>query len=332
MLLLYCNTTSQIKKQINYIEGGNPLTASPPLISKQLIMRRINLVIAVFFMLLFSGCIKEDLSNCPVCERVVLNFEYPDFYNKIPNAYIGIYDQNGNLVESRPLNSEQLQGFKGYKTQLDPGKYTAVCWGNYSENTFFNGFSTDSKRSDAYATTTNYQNKTTVQNNDALFFGSLEIEVDELGEYEGTIPFRPAYINFRILIKGIDFTSDEHRLSVRMNDLYPVLDFGMQGKGDLISYFPTLDVNTERALANFNVFRFGANTQASLLIVDSKSTDSPTLATLDIAQFVADAELPIEENGELTIAIYIQLVKDTQTGKLTIYIKPWTQTSVDPVV
>ena len=107
-------------------------------------MKYFKIPAMLLMLLAFTGCIKENLDDCPPPYNVALNFSY--FYNKlasgnlftgrVDNVGIFVYDAAGNFVTSFFKGPED---FLLYPAQarifLNPGEYRLVCWGNDFEHT-----------------------------------------------------------------------------------------------------------------------------------------------------------------------------------------------------
>ena len=86
------------------------------------------------------GCTKEDNGTC-ITQNTTLLFRYVDetygndlFLQAIHSVDAYIFDEAKTLVDHRRFEQAELAAFPGWKLDLPPGNYYAVCWGNADNN------------------------------------------------------------------------------------------------------------------------------------------------------------------------------------------------------
>jgi hypothetical protein len=106
----------------------------------------INKVLPIICLALaFAGCYKEDNSDC-ISENTILLFKHLDkggndiLTQDIHSVDAFIFDANKKLVVSRRFEIAELNTFAGWRLNLPPGDYSAVCWGNVGANSRMNSF------------------------------------------------------------------------------------------------------------------------------------------------------------------------------------------------
>ena len=86
------------------------------------------------------GCTGENNSQC-ITQNTTLLFRLVDphygndiFLDNIHSVDAYIFDESKLLTEHRRFESDELAEFPGWKLDLPPGDYYAVCWGNADAN------------------------------------------------------------------------------------------------------------------------------------------------------------------------------------------------------
>lgn len=296
-------------------------------------MKLIKAILLTILTTSFAGCINEDSSNCKDCDNIAFNFDYHNFPEKIIRVNIGFFDANGNLVESRQVDKNELADFQGVKTDLEPGSYTAICWGNAFEKTFIRGFGSDSKLKDGLVTHPYLGLSQPITGNDSLFYASLKFNIPESGGYTGDIKFKMAYIRFKICVQGLYSTSiGEPPVNypyIRINDLKPVYDFEMQAIGNPVSYYPQVVVDTEerKAMSQCDVFRFKQDNDITIDILNN-ITENKVIHTVDVKQFINENNIVITDDNEVVIPILITF--DEEGASITIKVSKWEENIIIP--
>lgn len=94
------------------------------------------------FVLLLSGCIKDDRSDCAVDDNCELLFEYSTattdkFPEHIHSVDVVLFDAQGRYLMHAKADQQSLAAYRGLKLTLDPGKYHVVAWANVKDNSQF---------------------------------------------------------------------------------------------------------------------------------------------------------------------------------------------------
>ncbi|MFC4677189.1 FimB/Mfa2 family fimbrial subunit, partial [Dysgonomonas termitidis] len=266
----------------------------------------ILLVASVFF----TGCIGDELVDCPPDENLTLAFSYLDFPDHIDRVTVAIYDPSGKLVETVQVDKNDLDAFRGVGLYLPAGDYTAVCWGNAFDNTQINGLSNGAGLTAHEVAHPGYFNSARIPTNDALYYGKHTFTVKPGTANNETVPFTPAYIRLIIQAKGLPSTAAGAPPSgypyIRVNNLVPAYDYNMVTHGDPTTYYPpvTVDTGNKQAEATCDVLRFRADNPITIDVLDN-STDNTVLHTVNLKQFIADNNIVIADGKEVTIPIEI---------------------------
>lgn len=101
-------------------------------------------ILIPLFILLFTGCIKEDRTDCITDNNAELRFEYSvmetEFLNYIHTVDVILFDETGHYLLHRRADEQALKLHQGMKFTIDPGKYYVVAWANISSNSKFCDF------------------------------------------------------------------------------------------------------------------------------------------------------------------------------------------------
>ena len=114
-------------------------------------MKFVNSVLALplfCLLLVTSGCLKESESVC-IRENTTLLFHLLDLttqadifpqYQYIHSVDAYIFNDAKKMVKHRRFEEAELKKFPGWKLDLPPGDYYAVCWGNADDNSQLRSF------------------------------------------------------------------------------------------------------------------------------------------------------------------------------------------------
>lgn len=290
-------------------------------------------IVILTTVLFFAGCISEDRSECVDCNGIVFNFDYLNFPQKITSVNIGFFDSQGVLVESRLVEKGGLNEFQGVKTGLEPGNYTAICWGNAFNKTRINGFGIDAKLENGTVTHPNMGTSLPITGNDSLFYGKLEFVIPDSREFTGNINFNTAYIRIKTCVQGLYSTSEGQPSAnypiIRINNLKPVYDFDRKTHGEPVSYFPQIVVNPSerKAMAQCDVFRFDQANDVTIDILDN-AYNNTVLFTVNIETFLKENNITITDVNEVEIPILVTI--DENGVDVTISVSKWEENIIIP--
>jgi hypothetical protein len=281
---------------------------------------------------LFTSCIDEDLSVCG--GDVVLRFDYPyngfvDFNSRVRRVNVGIYGADGVLVERRQLETEDLEAFRGMKTNLPVGDYTAVCWGNAYDNTTI-----DWDKQRVYHPHLTEAN-TPIMSDDDLTYGATKFSVTTQ-EGTDTVHFEPAHIKFEIAVKDMpnvtaSTTKGELPYYINIDGLHnEVYDFDMNlVQDDDRTYLPDpVEFPVVGTMIMYPNIHRTTNQNPITINLIQKST-RVTVKSVSLEDFIAEnPEYTIVPKKELTIKITFDFDKEAQ---VTVYPVAWNKVDVLPI-
>lgn len=133
-----------------------------------------------------SGCINDDLSDCPVvtvpvnfCFTYTLNEQATDcFSREVHHVDLYFYDASGSLKAMKRVKTDTLANGNSTQLILEEGDYTAVIWGNADDGSQYEcraAQQMDEMRLDAMASTSGGMRSDA----DSLFHGLSRLQVRE---------------------------------------------------------------------------------------------------------------------------------------------------------
>lgn len=293
-------------------------------------IKLLTLVIIVTAML--SGCIKEDLDDCPSKTNVSLALNYlgdtndSEMFSKMINS-VTLYCFNrstGALIKTLALDETELGKKQDIKFYLEPGDYEIISWANATES--------DTKITCESLTNgrVNHPNLalgTKVQGNDHLYFGSLSVTVGAEGMATGSIAHKGAHINMEIYVSGVgtEGTPSEWPI-IEMSSLMPQYTITMEeAQAFHTTYYPTVTWNNEHntSQALFQTLRF---CDINDIVITIKDSDGTVLQTVNLQEFMETNNITCDGKNEATVTILIKFYE----GQFTITIPEWTSQPVDP--
>ncbi|NDV66501.1 FimB/Mfa2 family fimbrial subunit [Bacteroides sp. 224] len=306
------------------------------------------LKILSLFTLLSGLCIScdsigDNLDDCGM--YVNLYFEYPKFPERIHRVNVGIINKdNGQFVRVRNLSKKYLIDYQGIRTRLMPGNYMAVCWGNAFDKTTIGGLDFDLPAEDHWVKHPKFiawedplALHEQIQTNDSLFYGRHTFEIPEMyGVYNDTVHYRPAHITFEVYVHGLESTLPQKPTDnypfVTFNNLRPYYDYEMETLGDYVSYYPTMEVDTDMVMASCTtkVLRFTNENPIEIVIDEPQVRTHPEIPyTIDVKQLLHGRLDLIEEDKEYIIKIGVYFNGLGVEVKLLGWIGQGTETPID---
>lgn len=300
----------------------------------------------LLFLLLLSGCIKEDMDDCK--GSISLDFSYTaDGNTQVFNEYIGtvdlyVFDAEGRYVYTRRLEGGELQS---RRTVLDlkPGHYHIVGVGNLGEKDQVRGLTLDRY---ADLTQTVVAHKAETENadgnptgDDALYMGAVDVEVTASGDASRTVEFHNRHINMVVEVVGAARDEEQatqavpawNQLGIKWTNLPSETDLA-EGRvgGPLCDYEPSpgqYDEVERKLTSALNVMRFDRLEQGtrSRLVVTNLITGA-TIETVDVMEFITDNHIDLDRE-EVTIGVLIVISKD---GEISVELPDWVIEEVKP--
>lgn len=289
-----------------------------------ILFRASLLALTVMFL---SGCIGENMDGCVPNNNLILEFRYygdgqtdilPENIHKV-NVFI--FDSENNLALQQSIDQTSLNAFKGTKLSLLPGTYRIVCWGNAFDKAIFEGVSSGSSFTDASVSNRTNNTVFEVENGDPLYYGPaktsgnqtpvLSVTVPLVGTTSETVVFRCAHIKVEVYVKGFDDQSAQRQLLppvIALTNIPSHYNFEMYPFGPMVNFrnissYLTID-GTQIAAYDFYTPLFDADTPMQLQV--SKQSDGSIVTTVDLANFIAENNITISEQGLTIIPILVE--------------------------
>lgn len=286
-----------------------------------------------------TGCIKEDMSDCPPLSNTELTFSYTGdrqdpamFARMIDRVTLFVFDRTGGRhILHKTVEKAELNAFQGTELYLPAGDYRIVAWGNAFGNTeiLFSSLSEGRVHAPAYAASGR------IATNDHLYYGDYDITVpaaeDLPGKVTGDIPFRGAHIDMDIYVKSFGLPSDPATWPVlEIANLMPQYDIRMNAAQPFgTTYHPvvTWDAENKVMAAHFQVLRF-ADDNPVTVTVREPAPDNTAKATVDLKKYMADNSITVDGKHEAAVRLLIEF---TDLG-VSVTVPDWEATGTDPEI
>lgn len=274
---------------------------------------RLFFLFTLLTLLSVSSCdtLKDNLDDCGM--YVNLYFEYLKFPERIHKVNVGIIGEDGRFYRVRDLNKRNLDDYQGVRTRLMPGRYMAVCWGNNFDETRLEGLDFRLPANEHFLYHRTHGTTDSIVTNDSLFYGRLTFDIPfERGVYDDTIHYRPAHITFEISVFGLESmlpgAPAENYPQITIENLKPYYDHEMDTRGDYVTYYPDVEIDTEKvfAFARTHVLRF-VNDNPIQIVVDEPiaATHAEIPYTIELKKLLHGRLEMIHEDREYIIKIGI---------------------------
>lgn len=165
-------------------------------------MRNLLKALALSLLLGATGCIRENVNECP---QVNLVFRYDaDGTENVIGKYIReailyVFDRDGNPIMKQQLSDKELQSTKGIRLILPAKAYRLVCWGNASVHSRIvqGGRLEDFRMQHVY-----WGEDDRIHTFDPLYYASRGIEAKRGKGNTFEVEFHSAHIRMEIHIRG----------------------------------------------------------------------------------------------------------------------------------
>lgn len=296
-------------------------------------MNLLRLLSILLVVLTMSGCIKEDLSDCPPAFNALLSFKYTGdnndegmFAKMIDGVNLYVFDKSGQFVIKQEINKSALIRFQGTQLNLNPGEYTIVCWGNLFEDTKVSNL-------DVFdSAVVNHPNYNVVgkliPTNDHLYYGKYHITVPQSGVVSGEILFKGAHINMEIFVQGLGLSGQKELYPViEVRNLMPQYGFDMENRQPMqTTYQPNISYDEKliASTAYFQVLRFADDNPVVIDIINPVTKEIK--ASINLKDFMLTEGIAIDDKNEITISMLIEFA---DLG-IKITVPNWEDTDITP--
>lgn len=298
-------------------------------------------------LILLTGCLKEDWSLCEDVENCTLLFRYQDpdgadFSRNIEDVHVLLFDRNYQFFKYVYIDTPQLDEFAGVRMSLKPGDYYVVCWGNVDDNISNSNIDKNSTLSGSYVETQPQNGKKplfyspykdivtrgaeTRQNAD---YSMHHLKVGKK-DFEETLHFFQAHRALNVYVIGYDdpVSGPDPQLDVTIANLPCGYDF-------LLRVLPEKEDKVVRTALTSNS---GGTMQAAELytpyheigndlFIHVNTTDGrPIVAPINLAQFIADNNLPTDPAQLHEINITLKYTG----GSVTVTSEKWSEIGTLP--
>lgn len=305
-------------------------------------LKRLPIIIP-FLAALFTGCIKEDLSDCPPEYNLEFLFEYTTepnstFTDLIKSVDLLLFDADSYFLQHRRSAEADLAAFQGMRFYLPPGTYYAVAWGNVGNRSSFSSLTaTTTLFSQCYLQIAEQAN----DGGDPIFYApQKEVSASAaLALYEVNVwadrstvkrlDFTKAYRTTNVWIYGYEQSGlgESIQPTVNAGKLWSMYDF----------YLATLNSRRDFSLQTHNEERSGEHYSLSTFysalgeingetdIDVIRTSDNRLVHTLNLRQFVADNNI----TNTNRIDILITFLNDLD---ISVTVPQWAAKPVQPGV
>lgn len=310
-------------------------------------MKLFHAMLPILTALLLSGCIGENKDGCYTENNLILNFRYYGggqtdiFPENIYKTDVFVFDETNHLVLQQSLSQASLNAFEGTKLSLSPGTYRIVCWGNVMDKAVCEGIGSGSLFADASVCNNSINDNAEAENGDPLYYGTTEttraqpqvfnVTVPEVGIKNETVLFCCAHTKVEVYVKGINDLSAQGQLLppiISFTNILSSYDFDMQPLGPVVSFRDTSTFRTmneeQVAVMEFYTPLIDGNTQTQLLVI--KQSDNSVVATIGLADFIAENNITIPASGEMIIPILVEF----KQASVEVTLPDWSYNPVNP--
>jgi hypothetical protein len=313
-----------------------------------------------------AGCVGEDRDDCPPpgpAFNVALEFSQPDritradsFLRHINSVDVFILDSAGGFLRRERVERAALEVYQGLQLRLDPGRYRVTCWGNNTANTAYEGLATGVTAGGiAYSSLVTGLNGA-VGDGDPLYrapapAGSRATRATRARMLTGDEPSVDGLLTVNVPATGADtipvpFSAAYHLVEVRVVglDYLPDIEIdGLPAGDELLTGLSLLDASldprrvtsrkraaagTGGSVATFTTFLFDLDDPAVIIRVLDPVTGLETHLPVILADEIDATDPSIDVT---IIDITIEVVFNFLNGTVTVNVKEWNTSKVQPI-
>lgn len=283
--------------------------------------------------ILITGCIKDDLDDCPPAFSLYFSYKGDGtremFLEKDKSVVLYIYNDKELLIKTIALDESDLKRKQGVDIDLPEGKYHVVCWGNSDKDT---QISQNESLDLSVIGATGYYTGEAITSNDSLYYGSKDINILRNNSVKvDTVKFKSIHFGVRIITNELNTpassgntrATSESAFRVEIGNLTPTVNFKEVYSSEKVSYYPTSALDKDNEFqSSFNVLRFDDDNDVYINL-RNKETDSITY-TMPLKDFMQKNNITVNGKNEVVIGI-----KFTFTG-MNVVVKPWEEEDITP--
>lgn len=314
-------------------------------------MKRYYTALILVLVLLFTGCFKQDSSDCDGEGNCELRFFLHDadganvFTDKIFRVDAVVFDAEHRYVTHKMVTEDELKMFAGTKLTLMPGEYRVVCWGNIDENTRVVGKSDKQYFEDLYLEVVSDATgdplyyapaKEVEEVDDVVTFREPKFNLDgdgfvlEIQSGDDVVKdmyFTRAYRRIEVYIKKYDEVVEIENPKVRLANLPYYYDFMLRTDKSRKNYESLVgDVNTPEGKLQYATFNVPISSFYDYMLLNIiKSSDAEERTSVPLKDWVEANEEKIEDPNELQI-----LVEYFKDGNVSVKVLNWRELPVEP--
>ncbi|GEM_PF-3032513 len=274
-----------------------------------MILTRINILGICLLVLLVSGCIKENLDDCPEGLYKVWFLYYDDGATSRvvkENVHVYLFHPDGSFVREYIRTEPELDVFQGIELDIEPGIYEMVCWTNQTELSAVVG--AGGLLDEHFLYQSDYLSGQPIADFDSLYYGRKTIRVPPRIFGRDTIYFRSAHIRMEVYIEGLNLSTravNDSNGWLAVRNVPVGYDFSMQLTSERPDMFPdwTDRTGSGRLQAAFNLLRFKNEND---IIIDIYNGNGTRVYAIDLEEFLQANNIDVEIRDDLTIPIYVR--------------------------
>ncbi len=279
---------------------------------------------------LAAGCIRDDRSDC-TCSVDLSFLYYGDgtsdiFPTKVDKVNLYVYSSANVLVEEHTYNKSALSERQGAHLDLMPGDYHIVLWGNAFDNTTVKtDWASASVSEPAWTKADSYVGT------DSLYFSCIDLNVPTtLVDVNETCYFDCSHIDMHVKVTGFVGAFEEDgtlitSITLNHTNCPAWTDFNnVPSTADLCEVNPPASADPDDSSAyifTYNVLRFK---EADPTTLEIKDQNGNVAYTVDLAQFIADNAIALDDVQEAEVRVEISL------NGVTVEVIEWIVEEVTP--